>query len=162
MERLSHVLRSVAIALVIVGCLFKIQHWPYAVPLFIVAWVSVLLAFVLRLGSGQLLHILNAKNTFSLGIISYVVLRMLHWPGTQYALGVTLIGGIAWLWFRRDIYTTKGPKPILFYGAIVLVVLGMLFRIQHWPYSSTLLIIGLVIAAAWFFSPSHSDDNTQP
>lgn len=162
--RLPYVLRAIGIALVIIGALFKIQHWPWAGVFSIAAWGFILVAMVWRPLSGQpLVHKESARDLFFFGTVSSIVMRTFHLPGKVYAMAVALLGAIAWLWLDRDRFLFRSgeqaSKPVLFYAAMAAVLLGTLFRIQHWPYGTELLIGGLALCAVWFFWSMRSEKN---
>jgi len=108
-----------------------------------------------------LLHKEAARDLFTFGMVSVIVIRMLHLPGKGIALGVWVLGAIGLLWYERGRFFPgkgdKGSRPWLFYLALALVTIGTLFRIQHWPYSTTMLIGGLTLAAVWLYSTMRSD-----
>ena len=127
--RLPRLLRAVAVALIILGALFKIQHWPGTLEISYAAWGFAVVALLWWPLSGQpLLHKETARNLFTFGLVSSIVMGTLHLPGKGYALAVAVLGGIAVLWLDRDRFLPgkgdKGSKPWLFYTALVLVVGG--------------------------------------
>lgn len=155
-------LRALGIALVILGALFKIQHWPWSVEMHVAAWPLILVAMVWRPLSGQpLVHREAARDLFTFGTVSGIVMRTLHLPGKGFALTVAVIGGVAWLWFDRSRFWPsageRSAQPWLFYLAMATVLLGTLFRIQHWPYGTALLLGGLALCVIWFVSSMRSE-----
>lgn len=159
---MARTFRTIAIALVIIGALFKIQHWPGIEALAYTAWGFAVAALLWWPLSGQpLLHQESARNVFTLGLISSIVLGTLHLPGKGYALAIAVLGGVALLWLDRDRLlpgkSDKGSKPWLFYMALALVIVGTLFRIQHWPHGTVLLLGGLAVGGYWFFSSMHGE-----
>ena len=159
---LPKTLRVIGIVLVILGALFKIQHWPWTEVIFITAWAFTLIAMVWRPMSGQPMLSKEAmRDLFTFGMVSVIVMRMLHLPGKGYALAVAALGGVGLLWLDRDRIipsgSGNGPRPLLFYTALLLVISGTLFRIQHWPHSTPLLISGLVLVGIWFLSTGEDD-----
>ena len=158
-------LRAFGIALVILGALFKIQHWPWSGEMQLAAWPLTLIAMVWRPLSGQpLVHWEAARDLFTFGTVSGIVMRTLHLPGKGFALAVAVIGGLAWLWFDRSrSWPSAGvgsAQPWFFYLAMASVLLGTLFRIRHWPYGSGLLYVGLALCAIWFFTSMRSEDRS--
>jgi len=82
-----NILRAIGIGLIIVGALFKIQHWPWVDWISIGAWGFALSALVWRLSSGHpLVHKETARDLFAFGMISVIVMRSLHLPGKGSAL----------------------------------------------------------------------------
>ncbi len=99
----------------------------------------------------------------------------MHWPGSTYMIIPGFI--LTVVWFSRGLYQTdKSETGIIsdenilddddiadeghssfqiigkvFFGiATVLVVLGSIFKIMHWPYASPLLVSGICIGVVWF------------
>lgn len=149
--------RAASVGLVIVGLLVSYLEYPGYLELLIAAWLmATSVLFIRILGKHEFISAEGARDIFTMGMISVLLLRNLHWPGSGFALGVALIGGLALFYFERDSFiprrTGNGLKPWLFYLSIVLVLAGTLFRIQHWPYSSALLYGGLISTAIWFFT----------
>ena len=164
MSGVPKLLRAVSIGLVIIGVLLKLQHWPWAELFLVSAWPFTLVAMVWRPLSGlPLLKDEAARDVFTFAMISLVVMRMLHLPGKGYALALAVMSGVVLLWFDRDRILPggddRGTKPWLFYSALVLVMTGTVFRIQHWPFSTALIIGGLALGAIWFFATMNEDRN---
>jgi hypothetical protein len=147
-------LRTAGFVLLIAGLVFKIQHWPLADTLIVGAWIITVAAMVWRLvversiGPRTLL-----RDMFRLALISLLLLHMLHLPGRVIAvfLLITCAGGILWI-DRARLLPGRSGKPWLFYPGMVSIVLGTLFRIQHWPFSTGLLLTGVALIAIWFLT----------
>ncbi len=152
---MSVALRSVGAVLVIIGALFKIQHWPFSTVLLVGGWLCLAIAMVVRLlRNGTREYWILGRDLLVLGLIGVWMMRMLHWPLSGIAWCIVAIGLVLSLRFGWNRYGPKigerYPAAVLFGSAVVLIVLGTLFRIQHWPHSTPLLIIGLVMVGAWF------------
>jgi hypothetical protein len=157
-----NVLRAIGLMLLIAGLFFKIQHWPWQELVLITAWAVILAGIVWRIALRRPIpRAVMARDLFTFGMVSLVVLRMLHLPGVWVALAVALVGGLAVLWFDRSRFWPtagdRGSQPWLFYPALAMVLVGVLFRIQHWPYSTELLVGGLVMVAVWFLWSMRSE-----
>jgi len=155
-------LRAVAFGVLILGLLFKIQHWPGAHLFLLAAWGLALILLIVRLVSrAPIVPKEVARDVFTLALLSVIVMRMLHLPGRGFALGGMVLAALGLFWYERDrILPGKGDRgamPWLFYPALVLIITGTAFRIQHWPYSTTLILGGLALAAIWFFSSMRAD-----
>jgi hypothetical protein len=159
---LQKLLRVGWILALVLGTLFKLEHWPYANQLFLLSWLLTLLALLMRLiTQGFQPPVDIARDTFHFGVVSLIVMRVFHLPGKGYALGLMVLGGLAVLWHERRSYlpgaNERWYRPWLFTSALVLVVVGVLFRIQHWPHSSLLLVAGLSAGAAWMISAGRQE-----
>lgn len=67
--------------------------------------------------------------------------------------GVIYVGMLGFLFSILSIYFDKKRKPVtnknkgvLFYVGAGVVMLGVVFRLMHWPYASLLIIAGLLIS----------------
>lgn len=150
-------LRAIGLATLIVAVLFHMQHWPGATLLLIAAWLITLAALLVRVSAGGVREPdAHARDLFTFGLVSYLVTALLHLPGSMLAFIVLVIGGVGVLWNSRArlLPSKDDPNslPWLFYGAFLLIICGTVFRIQHWPYSTTLLIVGLAVSGYWFFT----------
>lgn len=157
------ILRLVGFALLIIGFLFKLLHWPW-VPYFLaVAWLVTLAAMVWRFAQRKaIVPKAIARDLFTLALVSLLVMHLLHLPGRGIPMVLLIIGLIGSVRLDRDRYMPRSGEHArgtwLFYAGLVLVVIGTLFRIQHWPYGTILLIAGLVLGAAGWFSAPRSRD----
>lgn len=43
---------------------------------------------------------------------------------------------------------------LLYWGSSIVLFIGLVFRIQHWPFSTYILIVGMVMLGSTFFIPS--------
>ncbi len=158
--RLSRPQRVVA-ALVLVTALFRLQHWPYA------EWMFIATAIGIPLSAAITFFLANAHPkrkymglTFSM-VIGFFLLAPymgIYW-GRNWLLWVLLfallwnaLAGHPPLYMMKDTqksYARVNRKNwLLNLLGTSLILVGALFKIQHWPYASLLLITGLVIAAA--------------
>lgn len=76
--------------------------------------------------------------------------------------GVIILGGAAMLMnllsYRFD-QDTESNNPVFWIGS-VMVFIGLIFKIQHWPYSQYLLIAGLFVTGmSYFFNPFKKQDD---
>lgn len=172
LRRISVALRGVGLALLAIGVIFKIQHWPFADALLIAAWAFLCASVLVRLAKGSA----HSRNTLGrdlilLGLISAWFLQVLHWPGKGLAWAIMATGVVLAVRAKwRDYIPTRSdvrgntphageryPIAWLFGGGTVLVVLGTMFRIMHWPYATAMLVVGLVLLAIWFVATRRSD-----
>jgi hypothetical protein len=159
---MPRILRACAFALMIIGGLFKIQHWPWSVQLFLLAWCCIVVSAIWRLAvSKNYASSETARDVFIFGLVSTAVMRQLHLPGRGFALAMTLIGGAAVVWYERGRFLPTGTDakvyPSLFYSSVVLILVGALLQILHWPYGSVLILVGLLLAGYWFVVSKEAD-----
>jgi drug/metabolite transporter (DMT)-like permease len=161
-----HYARAAGVVSFILGFVFRLQHWPGSNAFIFVALGTVLVVLLTRIALGRISdHKEISKDLFALGGVALMGLRFLHYPGTSVALLVMVVGGLGVFWYERDYFlpgkAASDTRPWLFYPAFVLVIVGMLFRIQHWPYSTPLLIGGLLMLSVWFFSTSQKESKEE-
>ncbi len=148
----------VALAVVVVGLVFKIQHWPMAMALVVTGASAIVLLYPFRYAA-------KSEKTFldhvKLGLAilwpASVVFQQIHWPYAKVigllasAFGLVWItqAGVAEFWTDEQRSSPSRWSVALFALGLVLVSVGTLFRIQHWPFSTVLLIAGLGCCGAW-------------
>ncbi len=88
------------------------------------------------------------------GLLLGILFKTLHWPGANVivlASSVLVIVTLSLLLFRKS-----GPLsvqlqwPAMLVGSVIAVVIGGVFKVQHWPGANMLLLVGLSVCAAWF------------
>ncbi len=78
--------------------------------------------------------------------------KVQHWPGAGLMLSLSYFSGIIFFipalffsLFRDKERRIKRPVYILAMTGVTLHLLGLLFRIQHWPYAGLLLTTGMSV-----------------
>lgn len=170
---------SAVIGTIVFGtaALFKIQHWPGAgIMLTLGAFI---LAFIfLPSALGVLWKETHSKNKLFLFISTFItgfflilgtVFKIQHWPLAGILLSLAVLFGIflfvpALLINRFNDAENKAKRPVYIIGSIGLVcyMAGMLFKIQHWPYAVTLMLLGViflgVIVFPWYTWIAYKDE----
>lgn len=142
------------------AALFKIQHWPGAGIMltfgaFILAFVFMPSAIgVLWKETHNMKRLLLFISGFITGFtfISGTLFKVQHWP----MAGTLLLVSVAFACFlfipallsnRLNNHELAFKRPVYIAGAIgsIIYALGFLFKIQHWPGATTLMISGLII-----------------
>jgi hypothetical protein len=151
------------------AALFKIQHWPGAAILMTLGALTLALVFLPSALSVLWKETHNTKRLF-LFISAFVtgacfvagtLFKINHWPGAGHILILGTVSGIllfipALLLNRLNDQGNKAKRPVYILGATgcVLYIAGMLFKIQHWPLSTTFMITGLlllcILAFPWY------------
>lgn len=144
----------------VMGILFKIMHWPGAK--LILSSVLILLPIVYSIR-----FYFKDKKLFSdylklvlviIGSFAYLLHKILHWPFGKELYILTLALLCVFLLFQVYRYLFKNEteqSPIwntktAFSIPGVIVFIGVLFKIMHWPGASILLIVGLAGFALLF------------
>ncbi len=156
-KRLTAPLR-VAIAVLVLGIVFKLQHWPMAMVPVIVGAMAIVLLYPFRYAAKpQKAFLDHVKLGLAITWPSSMVLQLMHWPYADVlgllasAFGLVWItqAGVAEFWNDEARRTPGRTSIALFTLGLALVIAGTLFRIQHWPFATLLLIAGLVCCGAW-------------
>ena len=147
-------LRAISLGLLIVAVLFRIQHWPWTDAVLVIAWLVAVAAVVVRVASRvPLTGEVAVRDLFFIGLVSVLAMTMLHLPGRGVAWAILVLGAAGTAWYSRYRFLPiKGVAPLsgwLFITATGLILAGALFRIQHWPFASAMLIAGLAVAGCW-------------
>lgn len=140
--------------------LFKINHWPFAGIMMTLGAVTLALIFL-----PSALGVLWKETRSSKRIFLYVsgffagmlfimgsLFKVQHWPGAGLMLSLSYFSGIIFFipalfysLFRDKERRIKRPVYILAMTGVTLHLLGLLFKIQHWPYAGLLLTAGMSI-----------------
>ncbi|MGE5348266.1 MAG: GldL-related protein [Actinomycetota bacterium] len=142
------------------AALFKIMHWPGAGIMLTLG--SLLLAFVFmpsaltvlwkETHSGKKLFLYISAFITAMLFIVGVTAKVQHWPMAGLILALGSLSGVfafvpALLAAKLKDQENKPKKLVYILGAAGLIccILGLLFKIQHWPMASILLTAGSVI-----------------
>jgi hypothetical protein len=155
----------------IFGCaaLLKIQHWPGAGILLTLG--AMILAFIFMPSTIGVLwkETHNRKKLFlfisgflaGFLFIAGTLFKIQHWPAAGYILTLSIVTTIflflpSLLSSRLSDPENSQKRPVYIFGTAgaIFYVLGMLFKIQHWPASAVLMVLGLIllgfIALPWY------------
>lgn len=155
-------LRAISLGVLIVAMLFRVLQWTGAELVLVIAWLVAVAAVVARISVRMQLTVeLAVRDLFFFGLVSVLVMTMLHLPGRAVAWTMLAIGAVGTAWYDRYRFLPlKGASPLsgwLFVSATCFILVGALFRIQHWPFASAMLMVGLVLAACWFVVSMRND-----
>jgi hypothetical protein len=162
-----------------VAVLFKIQHWPGAGAMLTIG--AMILALIFLPSSLIVLwketHNMKRLILFVSGFISCftfitgTLFKVQHWPLAGMFLLVS--AGCAIILLIPSLLSTRLGNPeathkklVYYTGAagVALYSAGLIFKIQHWPASSILLILGLItltiIALPWYTYLTWKDETS--
>jgi len=140
--------------------LFKINHWPSAGIMMTLGAICLALIFLpSALGvlwketkSGKRLFLFISAFFAGMFFILGILFKVQHWPGAGVMLSLSYLSGI--IFFIPALFFSmlkdkerkiRRPAYILAFTGVTLHMLGLLFKIQHWPYSGLLLTTGMTI-----------------
>ena len=140
--------------------LFKIQHWPGAGILLTLGAIILALVFMPAVMGVLWKETRNRKKLillisgFIAGVlfISGTLFKIQHWP----VAGLLLLGSVICTSFiflpallsdrlRESEVNNKRRIYIIGTAGSIFYILGMLFKIQHWPSSAVLTVLGLLM-----------------
>ncbi|MBL8002074.1 MAG: hypothetical protein JNL05_08950 [Flavobacteriales bacterium] len=156
-KRFTTPLRA-AIGTVLMGVLFKLQHWPGAAALMQTGVLGIVVLYPLRYAAKRPKAFLDhVKLGLALTWPTSWLMQVQHWPYAQplglaaAAFGLVWItqAGVAEFWNDKERRSPGWSSIVLFTLGLVLVIAGTLFRIQHWPYATVLLLAGLACCGLW-------------
>lgn len=164
MKTTMKIFGNVSLALVGIGTIFKIFHWPGAsigltlgfVLLALIFYPATILATYRKNGRKNLIiHLMAIIG--GMAVILGILFKFQHWPGGGMMLSggwITLILIFLPVWIIMYSIQNKGRQETRIYaiGVIGLIIfkLGTLFKFQHWPDASVLLLVGAVIIGTIF------------
>jgi len=140
--------------------LFKVMHWPGAGIMVTIGAVS--LAFIfMPTALGVLWKETHSSKRIFLFITSFiaaasflmgVLFKIMHWPGAGFILTIGALSSVVLFIptllvskLREAEKKVKRPVYVLGAAGLICLICGMLFKIQHWPLSSTLMIISIIV-----------------
>lgn len=156
---------NVSLALLGMGTVLKIFHWPGASPALLLGFV--LLCFIFFPSAIYLNHKeFKAKGRTALNVsilIGGIVLmigilfKVMHWPGASFLLftGWSIVVGVflpVLLFVKiREVSTTK-EKVVYVLGVIALMIFeaATMFKMFHWPGATFLMVIGAELLMCFF------------
>lgn len=93
------------------------------------------------------------------GFILGILFKVQHWPAANVMLLVSTLVTIVMLTIlllrKPGPWTLHVQRPAMLFGSLALALVGMLFKMMHWPGASIMLVIGLITCAAWFLTSTH-------
>jgi len=159
------------------AALFKIMHWPGAGILCSLGGIS--LAFVFMPSALTVLwkETKSRKKIFlyvtaflaAMFFIAGVVFKIQHWPAAGILLSLAALTGVflfipalAADMLRNEPDRSGKTVSVLFAVTLACYILGILFKVQHWPGSQLLMIAGLAglffVVLPWYMWLTWKDD----
>ena len=129
-----------------VGLLFKLMHWPGAGSVLIGSMILIILAlfFELVLQLKSKLEIPRAiPYLFYILFVFGFIFKLMHWYGANNLLIISFSG--VSVMFLKNAYSTNVKIDKIVAALFSCVLIFSLFKIMHWPHSSSLLNLSFVI-----------------
>ncbi|MBK8498389.1 MAG: hypothetical protein IPL52_06115 [Flavobacteriales bacterium] len=155
-------LRSIGIALLLVGFLFKVMHWPGATMSLISGCLtiacSIALTFIRKGNSLSAGEVIRPIGGLLLLVTS--LMHSLNVPGGTLAFyGSVLLVAATLLSDRTHIDLPRLSDlraPVLLFAGLALVVGGFFFKAMHWPTAGIQIAVGLACGTIWTLLPKRS------
>lgn len=140
--------------------LFKIQHWPGAGQMMTIGAIMLIFVFLPSALTVLWKETHNRKrlfvfiSAFMAGMLFVLgtLFKIQHWPLAGTFLTLSAFCGL--LFFipalalsKLSDQENKAKRPVYILGAagIVLYVAGLLFKVQHWPFATWLMVSGILL-----------------
>jgi uncharacterized membrane protein (DUF106 family) len=167
----------IAPILIAFGTLFKIEHWPGASILLTIGFFLLTFVFLpstvyvsyreVSNGTRKFAHIAGFLAGFLVSIS--FLFKIQHWPGTAFLmLAGILVVELVFLplifWDKIKSATTANQRMMYALGWLgaFIYLAGFLFKVNHWPGASVLLLSGalifLVIAFPFYVYAKYKDE----
>jgi hypothetical protein len=147
-------LRSIGIATMIIGFMFKVMHWPGANASVLAGGLLIMVSLVLDLTSRPLSLGLVLRSLAGVLLTATVLFKLLHWPFANVVMYGALAATIAVLVVERDQLNARQFLDQRLLWLLVVsaatALVGMLFKVMHWPAGSVLFVLGMSGCALWF------------
>ena len=156
---------NISLAIILVGTVFKIMHWPgagYMLAFGFLVVCSVFFPLALYINyrdSEKKQNLALHLSAFVGGVVFMlgVVFKIMHWPGGGVLL---LVGDLTFillvlpllLFTKLKNATEPKEKRVYYLGALALIIyiLSNLFKFQHWPGASVLMFLGGLLLIVGF------------
>lgn len=152
-------IRSLGIAVLIFGTLFKVLHWPGANIMIltggVVAALAAIAVLVIKPGPKPASAVLRTL-TGAL-IITFLLFKLFHLPFADAWVLAAMVSTVGLLFVERDRPQIQRVLALRFSAllimAVALVVVGTVFKVMHWPGANMQLLLGMTGCAVWFLIP---------
>lgn len=152
-------IRSLGIAVLIFGTLFKVLHWPGANIMIltggVVAALAAIAVLVMKPGPKPASSVLRTL-TGAL-IITFLLFKLFHLPFADAWVLAAMVSTVGLLFVERDRPGIQRVLALRFSAlliiAVALVVGGTVFKVMHWPGANMQLLLGMTGCAVWFLIP---------
>lgn len=155
-------IRSIGIAILIFGTLFKVLHWPGANLMIlaggVVAALAAIAVLVTKPGPKPASAVLRTVTGGLL--ITFLLFKLFHLPFADAWVLAAVVSVVGLLVVERDhprIQRVLGLRSsALLLVGLALVVGGSIFKGMHWPGAHLQLLLGMTSCAVWFLIPQPS------
>ena len=155
-------IRSIGIATLIFGTLFKVLHWPGANIMILsggaVAALAAIAVLIMKPGPKPASAVLRTLTGALL--ITFLLFKLFHLPFADAWVLAAVVSTVGLLFAERDSPSMQRMLALRFSAllliGIALVVGGSIFKVMHWPGANMQLLLGMTGCAVWFLIPQPS------
>ena len=152
-------IRSLGIAALIFGTLFKVLHWPGANVMILtggaVPALAAIMVLITKPGPRPASAVLRTVTGALL--IAFLLFKLFHLPFADAWVLAAAVSTVGLLFVERTSAPMQRVLSLRFSAllltAIALVVGGSLFKMMHWPGANIQLLLGMTGCAVWFLIP---------
>lgn len=146
-------------AIIIIGILFKIMHWPYSQALLTLGVGIIVILYPVRFYFKKEKKLIDYIKLLLLIIFPLVwYLRLFHLPFPYFFSPISAILFISWIVLELyQIYKGENTKnsfsvfPFDIQTLIIgIILLGAFFNLWHYPQANYVLIVGVLFLFAYF------------
>jgi hypothetical protein len=147
-------LRPIGIAAMIIGFMFKVMHWPGANASVLAGGLLIMVSLLLDLTARPLSLGPVLRSLAGVLLTATVLFKLLHWPFATVIMYGALAATIAALVVARDQFKAGQVLDRRFLWLLAVsattAMVGLLFKVMHWPAGSILFVLGMSGCATWF------------
>jgi|694.fasta_scaffold64695_2 hypothetical protein len=97
---------------------------------------------------------MNLRSIGIAGLIIGILFKFLHWPGANIILltsaVLTLVTLLILLVTKPGPWSVQIQRPIWIFGSLAVALIGVIFKLMHWPGANIELMLGMLGLASWF------------
>jgi len=160
MKRVMNIFSCIAIILMVLGGLFKINHWPNSAVFLVLSQGFLCLFYLPMIYAYKRKDFIGWKGRFTAGFGIFcvalfmlaVLFKTMHWPGAgpMFVLSLALFAFIfipSYCIQRYRLSENRAQKLMNVFAAVSvsLFVIGILAKIMHWPMATLFLALGTLL-----------------
>lgn len=144
------------ISITIIAVLFRLMHWPNSMYLFLIGLGGIFILYPIRFYLKKDKVVLDYIKLIFVELFCFTrFIKIHHLLKIDTLEIITDIIGIIWILFEifnfinniKPEYKPILPKFNFNYIFALIILLGAIFKLMHWPYANILLVIGLILLA---------------
>lgn len=156
----------ISIAILIIGTLFRIMHWPFGMQMSAIALILIAISSVLFYSSRLEKSFVDELAVVLVPFLCvFMLLRLLHLP-YQLEIKIALLAiAVLYIFFKGIQWhlgdQSQGKTGInwernSYILGIILIAIGLFFKYQYWPYAKEFLLSGMGVMVLYYVVPLFS------